>query len=102
MPATAKLKQVKELLSGSRRGIDRMEYAHKFEDRTIYARLVTLYLDNVRVQADCYFDPARKEEDRAVFTQRLMNVKATLEGLNIQNWKNHRSVFEKTVGNLEI
>ena len=101
MPATGKLRQVKELLSGSRRGIDHMEYAHKIEDRTIYARPVTLNLDNVSVQAYCYFDPVKKEEDRTVFTQRLMNVKAALEGLNIQNWKNHRSVFEKTAGSLE-
>jgi transposase len=101
VPATTKLKQVKELLSESRRGIDRMEYAYKIEDRTIYARPVILNLENVSVPAYCYFDPAKKEEDRAIFTQRLMNVKAVLEGLKIQSWKNHRSVFEKTAWRLE-
>jgi len=101
LPATAKLRQVKELLSLSRRGIDRMMYTYKIEDRTIYARPVTLNLDNVSVSAYCFFDPARKEEDRAVFTQRLMNVKAALEGSSIQNWKSHRSVFEKLAGSLE-
>jgi len=60
MPATAKLQQVKELLSGSRHGIDRMEYAHKIEDRTIYARRVTLNLENVSVPAYCYFRPRRE------------------------------------------
>lgn len=99
--AGTKLRQVKELLSSSRRGIDRMEYALKIEDRTIYARPIVLDLDNVSVQAYCYFDPVKKEEERAVFTQRLMNVKATLESKAVQNWRSHRSVFEKIAGRLK-
>jgi transposase len=96
MPATLKLKSLKQLMSDSLIKVKNVANLHKFGKESIFAMPVTLHhqydLEQtprmLTVKGYCFYDPKREQDEREAFFQQLHDAIERLKNYNPKHLKN--------------
>ena len=95
MPATYKSKEIKSLVSRSRRGIESGKYLQKYEDLTIFVRPFQITLEETPVEGFVYYDMKREQEEKSKFYIRLQDALDRLKARKLREYEEPRKVFEQ-------
>jgi transposase len=96
MPATLKLKSIKQLMSDSLNKVKNASNLHKFGKESIFSMPVTLnHLYDLEqtprmltVKGYCFYDPKKEQDEREAFFQQLHDAIERLKNYNPKNLKN--------------
>jgi len=100
MPATFKSKEVRSLVSRSRRGIESGKYLQMYEDMTVFVRPFQITLDENPVEGFVYYDMKREQEEKSKFYIRLQGVLGRLRARKVRDFERPMKVFETIAGDL--
>ncbi|MCX6697088.1 MAG: IS1634 family transposase [Methanoregula sp.] len=103
MPASQKLKSVKQLMTNSLNKVKNAEYLHKFGKETLFAMPVTLeHLYDLEeqprlltVKGYCFYDPKREQDDREKFYLHLHDAIEQLKNTQPKKWKHPAQIVRE-------
>ena len=100
LPASFASREVKSLVLGLRRSVERPEYLRVYEGKTLFVREIRLDLGEVEVEGFLFYDLKREKDEKMLFYQRLHDVVERLKRRVLRPWEKPGKVFEDISGNL--
>lgn len=100
LPASYTSKEVRSLVTRQRGNLEKPEHLVMHTGKTLFVKRVRLDL-GVEVEGYLYYDMKREQKEKALFYQRLHEVKERLRNRHILSWENPQRVFEDITGNLK-
>jgi len=94
IPASFSSKEIKSLVSKTRKTIENPGYLHVFKGKTLFVRPIKFSVEKGNVDGFVYYDMKREQEEKNRFYTQLHETAERLKKRKLRTWERPSKVFE--------